>query len=150
MKQVCLRTICMFFVLTVCLQPFICLSEEQVAFCIYGGDGYLERLEEFFCHHVELVGQSVLIEGYLYDISVDELERDHYYFVYQWGPSCCDDGLSREGMEVAWMTDDGQYPEAESYVRAVGIVRIYEDHGYQLIRLELTSLENIPEYVQMQ
>ncbi len=122
----------------------VCMAEEP-AFCIAGCEDFHDCLEEFYTKHISLLGQTVLIEGYLYVGDAPELERDSYYYVYHWHESCCDDGLMREGMEVVWLTDDAVYPEAEAYVRAVGVLRIYEDHGYQLIRLELESIENIED-----
>lgn len=118
---------------------------EEVAFCITGCEEFHERIEEFFTKHIELLGQPVLIEGYLFVGDAPELERDRYYYVYHWQESCCDDGLMREGMEVVWLSDQETYPEPESYVRAIGLLRIYEDHGMQLIRLELQSIESIED-----
>lgn len=120
-------------------------TTDEVAFRITGCEDFKESIDEFFTKHMELLGQSVLIEGYLYVGDAPELERDYYYYVYHWEESCCDDGLTREGMEVVWLSDEGEYPEAESYVRAVGVLRIYEDHGMQLIRLELQSIESIED-----
>ena len=118
---------------------------EEVAFRITGCEDFHDQLEAFFTKHIELLEKPVLIEGYLYVGSAPELERDRYYYVYHWQQSCCDDGLMREGMEVIWLSDQESYPEPESYVRAVGLLRIYEDHGMQLIRLELQSIESIED-----
>lgn len=126
------------------LQGSACAA-EQAAFQITGCEDFHEKLEDFFAKHTELLGQSVLIEGYLYVGTSPELERDSYYYVYHWQESCCDDGLMREGMEVVWLSEEGIYPEPESYVRAVGVLKIYEDHGMQLIRLELQSIEAIED-----
>lgn len=126
------------------LQGSACVA-EQAAFQITGCEDFHERMEDFFTKHTEFLGQSVLIEGYLYVGTAPELERDRYYYVYHWQESCCDEGLMREGMEVVWLSEGETYPEPESYVRAVGLLKIYEDHGMQLIRLELQSLEAIED-----
>ncbi len=140
-----IKTIVLLLVIALVGVQMSTYAEEDPAFRITGCEDFHDSIEEFFTKHMELLGQSVLIEGYLYVGAAPELERDSYYYVYHWQESCCDDGLMREGMEVVWLSDQEEYPEAESYVRAVGVLKIYEDHGMQLIRLELQSIESIED-----
>lgn len=118
---------------------------EDIAWRVTGCDDFHAELEAFYQHYTALLGQKVLIEGYLYAGDAPELERARYYYVYHWTDNCCGEGLVQEGMEVVWLNDDGAYPEQGAYVRAVGILRIYEDHDRRLLRLELTSLEQIED-----
>ena len=55
-------------------------------------------------------------------------------------PGCCgDDGEA--GFEVRW---EGEYPEQNDWVEAVGILEAYEEEGYQYLRLALSSLTVLP------
>lgn len=134
-------------ILAICmpLQVDAYTPEESVDFSIAGCEDFYEQMKEFYSQHIALVDHTVLVEGYLYVGEAPALEREDYYYVYRWGPSCCDEGLARYGIEIIWKSQENKYPAPESYVRAVGVLKIYDDHEMRLMRLELITIEEIDD-----
>jgi uncharacterized membrane protein YcgQ (UPF0703/DUF1980 family) len=94
-------------------------------------DIYLNA-DDYFGKTIKLAGifkQTPYIEG-----------QDQYCFVIRYGPGCCgNDG--NVGFEVAWDKEKEQpYPAVDSWVEAEGVLKFYEEEGYRLSYLDLSSL----------
>lgn len=96
-------------------------------------DDYLNRIIKY----------EGIFQAYHYDVT-----DTTYYSVIRYGPGCC--GFdANAGFEVEW---DGDYPEQNDWVEAVGTLETYEEGGAQYLRLKLSSLKVLPvrgaEFVQ--
>jgi hypothetical protein len=96
---------------------------------------FIAQTNDIYFNPVDYLGKTIKYEGIFNVHEVPETDT-RYYSVIRYGPGCC--GVDAyAGFEVIW---DKEYPEQEDWVEAVGVLKEYEENGYQYLRLELTSL----------
>ncbi|WP_313133187.1 TIGR03943 family putative permease subunit [Anaerocolumna sp.] len=96
---------------------------------------FIAQTNDIYFNPVDYLGKTIKYEGIFNVHEVPETDT-RYYSVIRYGPGCC--GVDAyAGFEVIW---DKDYPEQEDWVEAVGVLKEYEENGYQYLRLELTSL----------
>jgi uncharacterized membrane protein YcgQ (UPF0703/DUF1980 family) len=112
-----------------------------------GGDSLVEIKEKMFIAQVndvysnpkDYLEKTIKLEG-IFKIEQYPGIQKPYCFVIRYGPGCCGaDGSA--GFEVAWDKNaQKQYPSADSWVEAVGILKSMEEDGAPFIYLDLMSL----------
>lgn len=107
---------------------------------------FIAQTNDIYFNPVDYLGKTIKYEG-IFNV-YEALETGaRYYSVIRYGPGCCGDD-AYAGFEVIW---DKDYPQQEDWVEAIGILKEYEENGYQYLRLELSSLTVLPtrgeEYV---
>ena len=110
---------------------------------------FIAQTNDIYVNTDDYLGKTIQFEGifqsYYYDVT-----DTTYYSVIRYGPGCCGYDAN-PGFEVVW-PGDGDYPEQDDWVEAVGTLGTYEEGGAQYLRLELSSLKVLPtrgaEYVQ--
>ena len=98
---------------------------------------FIAQVNEVYLNASEYLGRAVRLEGVF--------TREHfgdrdYHFVIRYGPGCCgDDG--KVGFEVRWTGNQMQsYPEHDSWVDVLGVLRSYSDNNSTFLYLDLSSL----------
>lgn len=96
---------------------------------------FIAQTNDIYYNSEDYLGKTIKYEGIF----------DTYYFpdmdltfnsVIRYGPGCCgNDGNA--GFEVIW---DGEYPNQDDWVEAVGILEEYDYEGFTYLRVRLTSL----------
>ncbi|MCR1900154.1 hypothetical protein NSA47_14395 [Irregularibacter muris] len=107
---------------------------------------FIAQTNDIYLNGEDYLGKTIKYEG-IFDLFTWEETGETYYYVIRYGPGCCGtDGDA--GFEVTW---DGEYPNQNDWVEAVGILETYEESGHQYLRLRLSSLKVLPtrgaEYV---
>ena len=97
---------------------------------------FIAQVNDIYLNADDYLGKTIKLEG-VFKKSTGE---EPYYFVLRYGPGCCgNDGLV--GFEVAWDKEKAQpYPADDSWVKAEGVLKSYEEQGYQLSYIDLSSL----------
>jgi len=97
---------------------------------------FIAQINDIYLNADDYLGKKIKLEG-VFKKSTGE---NPYYFVIRYGPGCCgNDGLV--GFEVAWDKEKAQpYPADDSWVEAKGVLKSYEEQGYQLSYIALSSL----------
>lgn len=122
------------------------VKEEADSAVALEGDEILEIREKMFIAQVndiyvnaeDYFDKTIQYEGYLEIYEASDLPQPKY-FVFRNGPGCCaNDGLV--GFEVAW---DGAYPQENAWVRVIGKLELYEDNGFDYLRMALDSLDEL-------
>lgn len=96
---------------------------------------FLSQVNDVYLNTDDYLGKTIKLEG----IFKKEPYKDKlYYFVLRYGPGCCgSDG--NVGFEIVWSENKKQpYPEQDSWVEAVGILK--DDNEYGFLYLDLISL----------
>lgn len=107
---------------------------------------FIAQTNDIYYNAEDYLGKTIKYEG-IFNVN-RSLDGDVLFCsVYRYGPGCCgDDGYA--GFEVRW---DGEYPNSNDWVEAIGILEEYEEEGYLFLRVALTSLTVLPtrgtEYV---
>ena len=100
---------------------------------------FIAQTNDIYMNAEDYLGKAIRYEG-IFDVDFWAETGTTYYYVIRYGPGCCgDDGEA--GFEVRW---EGEYPEQNDWVEAVGILEAYEEEGYQYLRLALSSLTVLP------
>ena len=100
---------------------------------------FIAQTNDIYYNAEDYLGKTIKYEG-IYNAYYWDDEDSTFYSVIRYGPGCCgDDGEA--GFEVVW---DGEHPEVNDWVEAVGVLEQYEDGGYKYLRLALTSLTVLP------
>lgn len=101
---------------------------------------FIAQTNDIYINTEDYLGKTIKYEG-IFDFYYGEESDSTYYYVIRYGPGCCgDDGTV--GFEVIW---DGEYPEQNDWVEAVGVLETYDENGFQYLRLRLTSLTVLDE-----
>lgn len=101
---------------------------------------FIAQTYDIYTNTEDYLGKTIKYEG-IFDFYSSEDEVTTYYYVIRYGPGCCgDDGTA--GFEVIW---DGDYPEQNEWVEAIGVLETYEENGRPYLRLRLTSLTVLEE-----
>ena len=110
---------------------------------------FIAQTNDIYVNTDDYLGKTIKYEGifqaYYYDVT-----DTTYYSVIRYGPGCCGYDANA-GFEVIW-DGDGDYPEQDDWVEAVGTLETYEEGGAEYLCLKLSSLKVLPtrgtEYVQ--
>lgn len=96
---------------------------------------FIAQTNDIYINPEDYLGKTIKYEG-IFDIFKWEETGETYYYVIRYGPGCC--GLhDNAGFEVSW---DGNWPQQNDWVEAVGVLEIYEEDGWEILRLSLTAL----------
>jgi uncharacterized membrane protein YcgQ (UPF0703/DUF1980 family) len=100
---------------------------------------FIAQINDIYLNADDYFGKTIKLEGIFKQTQYVE-GQDQYYFVIRYGPGCCgNDG--NVGFEVAWDKEKVQpYPADDSWVEAEGVLKFYEEEGYRLSYLDLSSL----------
>jgi len=101
---------------------------------------FIAQTNDIYINTEDYLGRTIKYEG-IFDYYFWEEADTTYYYVIRYGPGCCGyDGTA--GFEVIW---DGDYPEQNDWVEAIGVLETYEENGMQYLRLQLTFLAVLDE-----
>jgi putative membrane protein len=113
-----------------------CSKNEKTDVIEIGEKMFIAQVNDIYLNADDYLGKKIKLEG-VFKKSTGE---ESYYFVLRYGPGCCgNDGLV--GFEVAWAKEKAKpYPADDSWVEAEGVLKSYEEQGYQLSYIDLISL----------
>lgn len=101
---------------------------------------FIAQTNDIYINTEDYLGKTIQYEGIFMSDYWEETGTT-YFYVIRYGPGCCGYD-SNAGFEVAW---DGEYPEENDWVEAIGVLEMYEENGYEYLRLQLTSLTVLDE-----
>jgi len=101
---------------------------------------FIAQTNDIYLNTEDYLGKTIKYEG-LFKYFPSEDEVNTYYYVIRYGPGCCGYD-STAGFEVIW---NGEYPEQDEWVEAIGVLETYEENGRPYLRLQLTSLTVLEE-----
>ena len=99
---------------------------------------FISQVNDVYLNTEDYLGKTIKLEGIF---KQEQGYEKSYCFVLRYGPGCCgNDG--NVGFEVAWADEKAQsYPAIDSWVEATGVLKTYEEDGYdQYLYLDLSSL----------
>jgi zinc transport system permease protein len=99
---------------------------------------FISQVNDVYLNADDYLGKTIKLEGIF---KQEQGYEKSYCFVLRYGPGCCGtDG--NVGFEVAWANGKAQsYPTIDSWVEATGVLKTYEEDGYdQYLYLDLSSL----------
>ncbi|MDR0320660.1 MAG: hypothetical protein LBI28_04085 [Treponema sp.] len=101
---------------------------------------FISQVNDVYLNFEDYLGRTIKLEG-IFKSEQFYNDVEPYRFVIRYGPGCCGtDGNA--GFEVKWNKDrEQQYPAAESWVEATGILKIDKDGSAQYLYLDLSSLD---------
>ena len=95
---------------------------------------FISQVNDVYINRRDYLGKTIKLEGIFF---ISQNEENRYYFTGRNGPGCCgNDGFV--GFEVLWDRNRERYPEHDSWVEAVGIVK--EGTQGNNLYLDLASL----------
>jgi len=98
---------------------------------------FISQVNDVYLNAEDYLGKTIKLEGIF-------KQEEGYCFVIRYGPGCCgNDGNA--GFEVAWAKGKAkQYPDADSWVEAKGVLKTYGEEGFiQILYLDLISLTTL-------
>jgi len=121
-------------VLLLCITS--CARKENTDIVEIGDKMFIAQVNDIYLNADDYLGKTIKLEG----VFKQSTGEEPYYFVIRYGPGCCgNDGLV--GFEVAWDKEKAKpYPADDSWVEAEGVLKYYEEQGFQLSYIDLTSL----------
>ena len=101
---------------------------------------FISQVNDVYLNPDDYLGKTIKLEGLFMMEYPPYIGTEPYCFVLRYGPGCCGtDG--NVGFEVTWKADRKiSYPEVNSWVEAVGELKIYSEEFYDVLYLELSSL----------
>ncbi len=113
-----------------------CTKKGNTEIIEIGDKFFITQVNDIYLNADDYLGKTIKLEG----VFKQSTGEEPYCFVIRYGPGCCgNDGLV--GFEVAWDKEKDQtYPADDSWVEAEGVLKSYEEEGYQLSYIDLTSL----------
>ncbi|MDR1748537.1 MAG: hypothetical protein LBR47_05700 [Spirochaetaceae bacterium] len=97
---------------------------------------FIAQTNDIYINPLEYLGKTIRYEGLFKSAYLEETDTIFHY-VIRYGPGCC--GYDGEaGFEIVWT---GPLPRENDWCEAVGTLEVYEEQGYQFLRLSLTSLK---------
>jgi uncharacterized membrane protein YcgQ (UPF0703/DUF1980 family) len=96
---------------------------------------FVAQTNEIYVNAPDYLGRAIKYEG-IFQAYTWEENGVTYRSVIRYGPGCCGTDANC-GFEVIW---DGEYPEIDDWVEAVGVLEEYDEDGNIYLRLALTSL----------
>ena len=101
---------------------------------------FIAQTNDIYYNADDYLGKTIKYEG-IYKAYSWEEDNLIYYYVIRYGPGCCgNDGEA--GFEIVW---NGEHPNEDDWVEAIGVLEEYEEDGYKYLRLVLTSLTVLPK-----
>jgi uncharacterized membrane protein YcgQ (UPF0703/DUF1980 family) len=101
---------------------------------------FVGQVNDVYLNTKVYLGRTIKLEG-IFKSEQYSGRLDPFFYVVRYGPGCCGTD-SNAGFEVKW---DGnrmkQYPTAESWVEATGVLKIGQDGSAQYLYLDLISLD---------
>jgi len=101
---------------------------------------FIARTNDIYINTEDYLGKTIKYEGIFMSDYWEDTDTT-YRYVIRYGPGCCGYD-SNAGFEVVW---DGDYPEENDWVEAVGVLEIYEEDGDEYLQLQLTALTVLDE-----
>ena len=103
---------------------------------------FIAQVNDVYLNAGDYMGKTIKLEG-IFKTEQYYGVPEPYCFVIRYGPGCCGmDGNS--GFEVKWEADQIKpYPDVESWVEAIGVLKTYEEDGFDYMYLELASLNTL-------
>jgi len=112
-------------------------------------NGTIEIKEKMFATQVtdvylnaeDYLGKTIKLEG-LFKSELYYGKDEPYCFVIRYGPGGCCGMDANVGFEVAWAKENARpYPVVDSWVEATGVLKTYEEDGYdKYLYIDLSSL----------
>ena len=100
---------------------------------------FIAQTSDVYNNPEDYLGKTLKLEGLF---KRERAGGREFCFVIRYGPGCCgSDGNA--GFEVAWELGKGaplQYPAADAWVEAQGVLRSYEEDGFLYLYLALSEL----------
>lgn len=100
---------------------------------------FIAQTNDIYMNFNDYMGKTLRYEGMLFSDWDEGLERTVYYVV-RYGPGCCGYD-STAGFEVRYEPDTKSFPEDNSWVEVTGELKEYFRNGWQVLYVELSSLE---------
>jgi len=113
-------------------------------------DGKITEIKEkFFSTQVydvyintsDYLGTAIKLEG-IFSTEIYPGNGQTYHFVNRYTPGCCEGEMFTIGFEVIY---DGEYPEQNAWVEAIGVLEWYDEDGQDYLHLVLFSLKTLEE-----
>jgi len=100
---------------------------------------FLAQVNDVYLNSEDYLGKTIKLEGMFNKEQWGEPLKT-YCYVIRYGPGCC--GFDANvGFEVAWANEKtNPYPIYNSWVEATGVLKTYEEDGYDYLYLDLVSL----------
>lgn len=96
---------------------------------------FIAQTNDIYINPEDYLGKTLKYEGIFIPFFWEET-GETYYYVIRYGPGCC--GFdANAGFEVIW---DGDWPEENDWVEVIGVLEMYEEDGWKLLRLSLTEM----------
>ena len=107
---------------------------------------FIAQVSDIYTNLEAYLGRTVRYEG-IFQTGVMPVTGEPFYFVIRNGPGCCgDDGAI--GFAVAWPEGwpaDVPRPEPDDWVEVVGVFELYDQFGFDQLRVSLLSLTVMEE-----
>ena len=98
---------------------------------------FVTQITDIYINPDEYSGKTIMLEGIF---GISRFNDVTYLSVFRNSPGCCgDDGMV--GFNVIW---EGEYPNNNDWVKAVGVLEIVEANGTMNFRLNLSALTVLP------
>lgn len=96
---------------------------------------FIAQCNDIYLNPDEYMDKTIRWEG-IYTESTNPVTNETYKFVIRYGPGCCgNDGTA--GFEILY---DGELPERNDWVEAVGKIEMVEEDGNEFVAVRLSEL----------
>ena len=103
---------------------------------------FITQVDDIYINLGDYLGKTIKLEG-VFSSTVYSGNGQTYHFVNRYTPGCCPGvDFFTSGFEVVY---DGEYPEEDAWVEAIGVYDRYEEDGYEYFQLVLSSLRTLEE-----
>ncbi|KKI50670.1 hypothetical protein CHK_1785 [Christensenella hongkongensis] len=96
---------------------------------------FVAQSNDVYINSKEYMGKTIKWEG-MFQQMTDTANGNVHNFVIRYGPGCCGYDANA-GFEVRW---DGDLPEVNDWVEAVGTLGTYEENGTEYLYVQLQEL----------
>ncbi len=96
---------------------------------------FVAQSNDVYINADEYMGKAIKWEG-MFQQMTDTANGNVHNFVIRYGPGCCGYDANA-GFEVRW---DGDLPEVNDWVEAVGTLGTYEENGTEYLYVQLQEL----------
>jgi len=100
---------------------------------------FVGQMNDIYANTDDYIGKTIRYEGF-YVCYEDESTGASYPCIIRNGPGCCGYD-SQVGFEFSW---DGELPQDDDWCRLTGVVAIYQEDGFDYIKIDATNLEILP------
>ncbi|HCX63032.1 MAG TPA: hypothetical protein DHU59_11435 [Clostridiales bacterium] len=96
---------------------------------------FIAQTNDIYLNPEDYMDKTIKWEG-IYTEATNPVSNQEYKFVIRYGPGCCGyDGTA--GFEILY---DGELPEKNDWVEAVGKIEMVEENGEEFIAIRLSEL----------